>query len=351
MAGCPTCGAELTHIPQYDRWYCYSCRAYAPRALHECSVCGRSLVYVPEYQGHYCHGCEEYRDAGIQRPCPNCGEEMEYQDEYTRYYCRECGEYAPGDYRPPTHEGPVMTDEEGSEQAGYAPFSREDMDLASKEELMSWCREYGLDDNGMKYELRLRLLEHIRKEGLLLQGERGVPLAAEATGETPPKAPARKAAAEDPPHPEDPRDAALEVRPEVEVIVEDDAHAPSSCPTCGGELTYIPQYGRWYCYRCRAYAPRATGSSTTRLGETERASTPPRPRAATGSGRPTAGLALAFFGLLLFIAHMVLFQAPAIFDFPVYVTSRDVEFILRFLSIVFIALGLMGGILALRPRS
>jgi len=26
------------------------------------------------------------------------------------------------------------------------------------------------------------------------------------------------------------------------------------CSTCGGPLTYIPQYQRWYCYKCKKYA-------------------------------------------------------------------------------------------------
>jgi hypothetical protein len=25
------------------------------------------------------------------------------------------------------------------------------------------------------------------------------------------------------------------------------------CPMCGSPLSWIPQYGRWYCYRCQAY--------------------------------------------------------------------------------------------------
>ena len=25
------------------------------------------------------------------------------------------------------------------------------------------------------------------------------------------------------------------------------------CPTCKGPLTYIPQYQRWYCYKCKKY--------------------------------------------------------------------------------------------------
>jgi hypothetical protein len=26
-----------------------------------------------------------------------------------------------------------------------------------------------------------------------------------------------------------------------------------TCPTCGGPLTYIDQYQRWYCYKCKKY--------------------------------------------------------------------------------------------------
>jgi hypothetical protein len=26
-----------------------------------------------------------------------------------------------------------------------------------------------------------------------------------------------------------------------------------ACPTCGQQLTYVPQYCRWYCYTCKEY--------------------------------------------------------------------------------------------------
>jgi sporulation protein YlmC with PRC-barrel domain len=29
---------------------------------------------------------------------------------------------------------------------------------------------------------------------------------------------------------------------------------PQVCPTCKGRLTYVPQYQRWYCYKCKKYA-------------------------------------------------------------------------------------------------
>jgi len=31
----------------------------------------------------------------------------------------------------------------------------------------------------------------------------------------------------------------------------------ASCAICGGPLTFIEEYGRWYCYKCEAYAPRS----------------------------------------------------------------------------------------------
>lgn len=29
--------------------------------------------------------------------------------------------------------------------------------------------------------------------------------------------------------------------------------APAACPVCGSPMTWIAQYGRWYCTRCQAY--------------------------------------------------------------------------------------------------
>src|SRR5256885_9888379 len=39
---CPTCSRGLTYIPPYNPWYCYSCRAHAPKARSEvaCPRCG-----------------------------------------------------------------------------------------------------------------------------------------------------------------------------------------------------------------------------------------------------------------------------------------------------------------------
>jgi len=29
--------------------------------------------------------------------------------------------------------------------------------------------------------------------------------------------------------------------------------APTACPTCNGPLSFVQQYQRWYCYRCKKY--------------------------------------------------------------------------------------------------
>jgi sporulation protein YlmC with PRC-barrel domain len=41
-------------------------------------------------------------------------------------------------------------------------------------------------------------------------------------------------------------EAAQETQPQQQA-------APQVCPTCGGPLTFIPQYQRWYCYRDKKY--------------------------------------------------------------------------------------------------
>ncbi|MFQ5837674.1 MAG: hypothetical protein ACE5HJ_02690 [Thermoplasmata archaeon] len=364
MVGCPTCGAELTYIAPYGRHYCYGCRSYAPKTLHPCDRCGRALVFVQQYHRYYCYGCQEYKeDAGIRNPCPTCGKELEYIPQYDRFYCLDCRAYVPKSYgiaRGRKGGKRMKAGGEGkAETIGYAPFSREEMDLASKEQLMKWCRDYALDDSGMKYELRLRLLEHVRKQGLLLKGEEPV----ESQEEKPPE-PEEKEAAQEAPlveeQPEPPEQLAeethqgqVEVVQEVEAPQEAGREGESACPTCGGELTYIPQYDRWYCYSCRAYPPAGAvpGVTAQPMHQTRR-------RKATGAvkirqqkeGNPMVGISLAVVGLLLFVAYALLYQAPGIFEVPVFITAPEIGFALWFLSLVFIALGLIAAIILVKPR-
>lgn len=71
---CPTCGGELSHIEKYDRWYCYSCKQYAPpRVKNPCPTCGKELSFIPTYQRWYCYAegkyaPKDYLPARVERP-------------------------------------------------------------------------------------------------------------------------------------------------------------------------------------------------------------------------------------------------------------------------------------------
>ena len=67
---CPTCGRELTHISQYDRWYCYHCASYAPAAKSKfaCPNCGAKLRWIVLYERWWCDSCRRYAAADLPKP-------------------------------------------------------------------------------------------------------------------------------------------------------------------------------------------------------------------------------------------------------------------------------------------
>lgn len=235
-----------------------------------------------------------------------------------------------------------MTEVQGT-ATGFAPFSREEMDLASKDQLIQWCKEYSLDESGMKYELRLRLLEYIRRQGLLLKGEE--PLEEEASapsdGDASVEAPA--------PPPESAGGAGRMTRVTVELPTDPaPAESPGACANCGSELSYIPQYERWYCYNCDTYAGSPVEGGHSAAHEGSHASSH---RISKRGGRAGAGIALAIAGVLTFITHQVLFVAPALFPIPVVVTvSPEVLFALPLVAFVLLGVGVIAGLRSLARR-
>jgi len=96
MVACPTCGKELTYIPQYDRWYCYAEGKYAPKGFGTGSDAPAIQLGAPEsHEGHH--------------HCPSCGRELAFIKEYDRWYCYAEGKYAPRDIQPVTAAKPVET--------------------------------------------------------------------------------------------------------------------------------------------------------------------------------------------------------------------------------------------------
>ena len=67
---CPTCGRGLTYIGLYSRWYCYSCRTYAPlaKSKNACPNCGASLRWIAQYERWWCDSCRRYAPADLPKP-------------------------------------------------------------------------------------------------------------------------------------------------------------------------------------------------------------------------------------------------------------------------------------------
>ena len=114
---CPHCGTSLSFIQQYQRWYCYSCKTYAPaepqrtqvqdtqqvcptcgQQAYCCPTCRQQLHYVKQYQRWYFFNCRTYPTIPWQPQestpaCPSCGQRPFFIQQYQRWYCYGCGKY------------------------------------------------------------------------------------------------------------------------------------------------------------------------------------------------------------------------------------------------------------------
>ena len=183
---------------------------------------------------------------------------------------------------------------------------------------------------------------------------------------------------------------AISVAPAIEPT-----RALHPCPTCGRELTYIARYRRWYCYHCRAYAPLSEskfacptcGAALRWIGQYERwwcdscrryaPADLPKPEAvAVRASKPAeiakpvsyataysttaithrhrspgSGIGLVGFGILLFVVYELLVDLPGALSYTTgIVVTPDLAFGLRFFAFVFVALGAIMGLSAVRDR-
>jgi hypothetical protein len=207
------------------------------------------------------------------------------------------------------------------------------MDLASKDQLIRWAKEYGLDEGGMKYELRLRILEYIRRQGLLLKGEE--PLEEESA------APSDSETAAAPPAPTGSASGGKTAQTAVELPSDPASNdSPGACANCGGELSYIAEYERWYCYNCDTY-----------VGASAEVSHASSHRKAREGGRAGAGIGLALAGILTFLAYQILFVAPGLFPIPIVITvAPEVLFALPLVAFVLLGVGVIAGLRSLSHR-
>ncbi len=167
------------------------------------------------------------------------------------------------------------------------------------------------------------------------------------------------------------------------------------CPTCARELTYIARYRRWYCYHCRAYAPVSQskyacpncGAALRWIGQYERwwcdscrryapadlpkpesavvatatsaevakplsyATAYPTPTITHRHRSPGSGISLVGFGIILFVLYELLVDLPGVLSYTTgIVVAPDLAFGLRFFAFVFVALGAIMGLSAVRDR-
>jgi len=176
-------------------------------------------------------------------------------------------------------------------------------------------------------------------------------------------------------------------------------HALHPCPTCGRELTYIARYRRWYCYHCRTYAPVSEsrfacptcGAALRWISQYERwwcdscrryaPADLPRPESAqvvtavvaatpaevarplsyattlpatTVTHRhrsPGSGISFVGFGVILFVLYEMLVDLPVALSYSTGIAvAPDLAFGLRFFAFVFVALGAILGLSAVRDR-
>jgi predicted RNA-binding Zn-ribbon protein involved in translation (DUF1610 family) len=453
---CPNCGSELAFLAQYQRHYCYACGKYAPegfgdRGAKRCPTCTGILSYVVQYDRYYCYRCNAYPPEGafMESPTPTGSQTAAGPAasstalvvlEPARSQEPAASMASVESPHPVGQAAEEETRPEGTEpQKSRRPLDREEITTAKKPLLMALCRDYDLDADGTREELRQRLLSYLDQlEGPSSSEAPMNTLAAEeqqASEETEPQTVASASSEEEgvregavervepqgvesseegqpyglststststvETHPMEPMretfdQPAIPATPSreptaIEVPVHPTARVEHPCPTCSRALTYIQRYDRWYCYSCRAYAPRTKAKfacpncgaslrwimqysrwwcdacrryAPADLPKPEQAAVQTAPAQAvtarTFAGTaavhrhqsPGSGIGLVTFGLLLFVMYEVLVDLPIVLSVNTGLdVAPDVAFGLRFFAFLFVAIGAILGLTAIRDR-
>ncbi len=445
---CPTCGGILSFIVAYERYYCYRCNAYPPEEAAAEKQEPEAMIVAPTIEA----SPPEEDLVPVQAPSepgeapPEAFEApsekpIEAEAEPTTESPIEPTTEPPSTPAEPTTV--AVTTEAGPTEGETAPkprLVRKSIWQAKKPVLLDLCKAYGLDPTGTKEQLRERLLSYLDERGPESRGEEEETrpegeTVVESEVEIPeeiqrvadqPEPVSESPAWEEPAHQEPIETAAEEnsetlapvrtaapaviveprvaetARPAEPVVlvqetpsVREILKVEHPCPTCNRELTYIPQYNRWYCYSCKAYAPVARsknacpncGANLRWIDRYERwwcdscrryaPADLPRPEravmpvAATVTSQPTVrpsaypsaavvvhrhrspggGIGLAALGLVLFLLYETLVDLPAVLTFNTgIVLTPDVAWGLRFFAFVFVAGGAILGLSSVRDR-
>lgn len=433
---CPTCGGILSYVALYDRFYCYRCNAYAPV---ETSV---PIPLQPSPTAEPARTAEPPPEAKPTEPVATVAmstaeivTEKPAQEPRVSPETPTAATIAPAETAPaapatvPAEVTPAKSEETEPEAEMEPPTPpsikpavlRLKIFSMKKAELVNLCKSYRLDSNGTKEELQERLLSHLKEFEAAEESEAeapeeepvepAIPAATppETRAEMPVEEPAPSAlvvpVAEEVPRVEPSVPIYVGTRPAessgaVVVTVPETAEqefAPKvehPCPTCGRELSYIVQYGRWYCYSCQRYAPAiAAKNACPTCGMTMRwidqyerwwcdscrkYASADLPRPAKGAavatpatqaametavaakpaaavahrhGNPASGVGLIVFGLLLYVVYEAFVVFPLVLQYtPPFTLTADQAALLNFFAFLLVAGGAVAGISALKHR-
>jgi ribosomal protein S27AE len=128
------------------------------------------------------------------------------------------------------------------------------------------------------------------------------------------------------------------------------AEKPSNlCPTCGGPLEYLAQYDRYYCYDCKKYAPERAVQAAAQVVRVGRVGAAAPGHTHGGIG---AGVGLAVVALVMFIMVQLFFYVPAMLGTVLFVIPNQLQitFLLQFLSGLFLILAVIAGLVGVRKK-
>ncbi len=428
---CPTCGGILSYVRQYGRMYCYRCNAYPPettatRVPVEPAAEPKPGVSVEEKPAATPTPAAAEAGAAtvlVATPAPSAPtpepaaeakpepEEIRAEETATAPAPAPVTEPATTPTEAPPQKPPEPSHEMRALAAQKPAAVRVKLFSLKKAELTDLALVYGVDSSGAKEELQQRLLGYLHDLEL---GGAAVPAATAAKPE-----PAAAVSAHEPAPseaPTEPQPAPVAAASPAPVVSEEEpgetaaaepapilvVPAPAAagpvraapkvehpCPTCGRELTFISQYGRFYCYSCQRYAPAATRSrnacptcgATMRWIEPHRrwwcdscakyasADLPPPSGAASTAaatpvaetharaiivhhhGSPASGAGLVGFGLALYIVYAFFAFLGGMLGFapPTGITPEMLD-LLQFFAFLLVAVGAIVGVYGVRGR-
>ncbi len=215
-AKCPKCESDLHLVDKVGQHYCFSCEAYVTPA--EAKKCAEVKEPGPTPVLAEPEPVKEEKPVKDETvPCPSCGDQTAPVKDSDKFYCYACEQYVSG-------SGEAIEEPKKPEEATPA---------------------------GSKPEHVEEELPEVPKAEAATKVEEPEPAPVLAPEPTPAPAPAPTPAETVQPAVEKIEPLEGENQPEKPSVEEKKA-----CPYCDCELTYVPKYDRWYCHKCRKYAPK-----------------------------------------------------------------------------------------------